>query len=271
MLAAARDGHGRVCVIDGPSGVGKSRLLDACADSAAALGMSVLRARCSELTRDYPFGAARTLFEGPLMRCGEQAVAQFMGGPAALSEPVFGRGAAANETPHYGHYWLTLNMAEQRPIAMLIDDVPWADDLSLRFLAYLAEKLDNAHVALVVVVRTGDPGAESELVGHLWESASVPTIRPAELSESAVADLLAAALPGHEVDPDLLQTVFEDTRGNPLLVVAVADAIAGWGRHRPDDPRIGTPTHRTAPRTIASGPPPVRQGSIRSRRQRCVR
>jgi hypothetical protein len=117
-------------------------------------------------------------------------------------------------------------MAEQRPVAILIDDVPWADDFSLRFLAYLAEKLDNAHVALVVVVRTGDPGAESELVGHLWESASVPTIRPAELSESAVADLLAVSLPCHEVDPDLVRTVFEDTRGNPLLVVAVADAIA---------------------------------------------
>ena len=41
LLAAARDGHGRVCVINGPSGIGKSRLLDACADSAAALGMSV--------------------------------------------------------------------------------------------------------------------------------------------------------------------------------------------------------------------------------------
>ena len=49
-----------------------------------------------------------------------------MGGPAALSEPVFGRGAAADEhTVIHGLYWLTLNMAEQRPIAILIDDVPW--------------------------------------------------------------------------------------------------------------------------------------------------
>ena len=79
----------------------------------------------------------------------------------------------------------------------------------------------------------------------------MPTIRPAELSESAVADLLAAALPGQEVDPDLVQTVFEDTRGNPLVVVAVADAIAAEEDTDLNDPRIGTPTHRTAPSTAA--------------------
>ena len=125
----------------------------------------------------------------------------------------------------HGLYWLTLNLAEQRPMAILVDDVPWADDFSLRFLAYLAERLDDVPVALVVAIRSGDPGAESQLVGYLWEAASSPPIRPAEFSESAVAELLADALPGHEVDADLVQTVLRDTGGNPLLVVSVADVI----------------------------------------------
>ena len=68
VLAAAAGGRGQVCVIEGPSGVGKSRLLDECAGMAAALQMNVLRARGSELTRDYPFGVVRHLFEARVDR-----------------------------------------------------------------------------------------------------------------------------------------------------------------------------------------------------------
>jgi hypothetical protein len=67
VLAAAATGRDQVCVLEGPSGEGKSRLLDKCPESAEALGMSVLRAWCSELTRDYPFGISRDLFESALI------------------------------------------------------------------------------------------------------------------------------------------------------------------------------------------------------------
>ena len=204
LLVAAREGRGQVCVIEGPSGVGKSRLLDECAGSAAALGMSALRTRCSELTRDYPYGVARNLFEASLIRADAAMRAKLMRGPAALAEPVFGLGEATDEfAVIHGLYWLTLNLAEQRPMVILVDDVPWADDFSLRYLAYIAERLDDVPVALVVAIRSGDPGADSQLVGYLWNAGSVPPIRPAELSESAVGELLAGLLPDHHIDTEL--------------------------------------------------------------------
>jgi hypothetical protein len=46
-------------------------MLDKCPESAEALGMSVLRARCGELTRDYPFGISRDPFESALI-CGRR-------------------------------------------------------------------------------------------------------------------------------------------------------------------------------------------------------
>ena len=97
LLAAAEGGNGQVCVIEGPSGVGKSRLLDECARSAEALGMSVLRSRGSELSRDHPFGVARNLFEATLIRAEAATRATLMRGPAALAEPVFGIGQAADD------------------------------------------------------------------------------------------------------------------------------------------------------------------------------
>jgi predicted ATPase len=98
---------------------------------------------------------------------------------------------------------------------ILVDDLSWADDSSLRFLAYLAERLDDLPVALVVAIRSGVPGTESQLVGHLWDVATAPPIRPAELTANAVEELLTELLPGHDVDASLAGAVVRQT-GKPL-------------------------------------------------------
>ncbi len=237
VVAAAAGGRGQVCVIEGPSGVGKSRLLDECAGMAAAQEMNVLRARGSELTHDYPFGVVRHLFEARVGRGDADMRAMLMRGQAALAEPVFGQAEAADEFGIlHGLYWLTVNLTDQRPTAILVDDLSWADDSSLRFFAYLAERLDDLPLALVVSIRTGDPGAESQLVGHLWDVATAPPIRPAELTAHAVEALLTDLLPAHGVDASLAGAVVRQTGGNPFLVVAVADAIRAG-----EDPGLTTP------------------------------
>ena len=226
LLIAARSGRGQVGVVEGPSGVGKSRLLDDCASAAKVLGLSVLRARCSELTRDHPFSVVRTLLEPTLVRADTETRARLVHGPAALAEPVFGPREAFDEFGViHGLYWLTVNIAEQRPTVLLVDDVLWADDFSLRYLAYLADRIDDVPAAVVVAIRHGDPGANSPLIAHLWDAAAGPPIRPASFSESAVHALLAYALPDRDVDADLTKTVLAETGGNPYLVVAVAHAL----------------------------------------------
>src|SRR5439155_20177544 len=91
----------------------------------------------------------------------------------------------------HGLYWCVVNLAEERPVVLLIDDVQWADDPSLRFLIYLAQRVEDLPVALVAAVRTGDPGAESELVTRLSSASRVPALRPTELSPAAVRELLS--------------------------------------------------------------------------------
>src|SRR5271154_5281584 len=108
LLASARNGDGQVCVVEGPSGIGKSRLLDECAHLAEAAGMTVLRARGNELTRDYVFGCARSLFESTLHRIDAETRARLQQGPAALAEPARGQGAAFEPFGVvHGLYWLT--------------------------------------------------------------------------------------------------------------------------------------------------------------------
>ncbi len=226
LLDHAQSGRGQVCVVEGPTGIGKSRLLEACAELADARSMQVLRVRCSELTRDYPFGVVQNLFGPELVRADRAMRARLMQGPASLAEPVFGQGVATDEfAVLHGLYWLTVNFVEQRPLAVLVDDLPWADESSQRFFAYLAERLDDLRIALVVTIRTGDPGSESPLVGSVWDAATIAAIRPTALSVEATTALLSLALHGREVHSDVVASVMRLTGGNPFFVVAVADAM----------------------------------------------
>jgi DNA-binding CsgD family transcriptional regulator len=180
-----------------------------------------------------------------------------MQGPAALAQPIFGHGEASDVFGViHGLYWLTVNLAEQQPLAIVVDDLPWADDLSLRFFTYLAERVDDMPVALVVSVRAGDPGPESQVITHLWDAATSPAIRPADLTQDAVEALLAETLQGHDVDADLAPRVFRETGGNPFLVVAVADAIRAG-----EDTEVTTPqlVRRRIARRLARLRPAARQ------------
>ena len=66
-LVAARTGAGRLVLIRGPAGIGKSAVLAAVRARAQGMGMVVTRARGAELEGGYAFGVVRQLFE-PLLR-----------------------------------------------------------------------------------------------------------------------------------------------------------------------------------------------------------
>jgi DNA-binding CsgD family transcriptional regulator/tetratricopeptide (TPR) repeat protein len=237
ILRRAPTGNGQVCLIEGPSGIGKSHLLKACADQAAAAQIHVARVLCSELTRDYPFGVVLNLFGPLVLRADSTSRARALRGPASLAEPVFGNGAASDEIAVlHGLYWLTVNLAEQGPLAILVDDLPWADPPSQRFFAYLAERIDDLPIALVATIRSGDQGVTSPWVTSLWNSATSPVIRPAALSSHATEVLLVSNLPAGTVDEQLVDGVMRHTGGNPFYVVAIADAMRAG-----ESPTVSTP------------------------------
>src|SRR5437773_1570483 len=66
LAAAARGGTGRLLVIEGRSGIGKTRLVAEVRGAAQAAGLEVLAARAGELEQEFAFGVVRQLFE-PLL------------------------------------------------------------------------------------------------------------------------------------------------------------------------------------------------------------
>ena len=140
-LDEARAGAGRVIVVEGPAGIGKSVLLGAATDTPDAV---VLRARAHPLEQDAAWAVARQLFGR--LRSGA-AWSGLTTGTAALAEralaPESAEPAATGDAMHAavrGLVWLLTNLCERSPVVLAVDDVHWADAASLHWLSVLASR-----------------------------------------------------------------------------------------------------------------------------------
>ena len=140
LVDRAADGHGTVALIEGPAGIGKTRLLAEVRSAGAAVGARTLTARGSELEREFPFGAVRQLFEATVLEAGQDPFAGAAGPARAVFGTPEGQADASPDSAFaalHGLFWLVLNVTADRPLVLLIDDLHWCDRPSLRFFAYL--------------------------------------------------------------------------------------------------------------------------------------
>src|SRR5437773_7105798 len=144
-LAEARSGQGTFVVVEGPAGIGKTALLAAARTAATEGGMHVLRARGTQLERDFAFGVVRQLFEPPLAEASELERADLLQAAAGVAAGLLGLpGAPPTEgSPSpgvdpsfgilHGLYWLCANLAAVGPLCLVVDDAHWTDAASLRY------------------------------------------------------------------------------------------------------------------------------------------
>ena len=244
-LARARAGTGRLVVISGEAGVGKSRLLEAAADQARMSGMDVLAGRGLEFERDFPFGVALQLLEPPVAAAGPGRRAGLLAGAAAAvalfeGSEVTGLADGVDHSYAFVHGLRRLagNLiappggAQARPVLVAVDDAQWADVMSLRFLIRLAADLEALPAAVVVATRDGDHDANASFLRRLAASAA-HELRPGRLSPSAVAAVVGAAYP--RAAPEFWQACARASGGNPfylheIVKAAQADGIPGTAR-----------------------------------------
>jgi DNA-binding NarL/FixJ family response regulator len=241
-LAAAADGDGSVIVIEAAAGKGKSRLLTIAGDMAREAGMRVLGAHGSELERDFPFGVAIQLFEPRWIAAGPEERALLTQGPARwAAELLSGMPVDPVELPDdqgysviHGLFWLASNLiaapggdTPPAPLAMLVDDLQWADRPSLRFLAYLADRIADLPLLLVTTIRQGEEAADQRALMAVRDAADDSLLRPDSLSEEGVAAIVLAHLP--DAEPSFCEACVRVTGGNPFLLVELIDQVRADG------------------------------------------
>ncbi len=228
-LRVAATGTGTIVAIEGAAGIGKTTLLGAAAELAAAHGMDVLRARGGAMEREFALGVAIQLLSPAVEPLNGHRRDRVFAGAAGLARPLFeevpDRAAADDRlfARFHGLHWLCARLAEQCPLALLIDDAHWADQQSLRFLAYLEARIEEIPACAIVAVRTGEPAPDA--LTSLLEREPVASVRPAPLSSTAVAELVRAGL-GEEADDEVCAECARTTSGNPLLARQLIAALA---------------------------------------------
>lgn len=234
-LEEARRGEGRFLLLEGPAGIGKTRLLDAACEQAAATGLVVLRAGGRELEGDASWGVATELF-GPLLAAADPMQREAaLAGQARLAAALFDprlEPPPDSQALARGLYWLLIGLtapedSEAAGALVVVDDAQWADRPSVAFLAHLAARLDGVPVALLLAERSGEPAVAADLLTALRRLGPTRKLSLAPLSDDGIAELVGAEMDGAE--PAFLTACAGVSAGNPFVARELARVLRAEG------------------------------------------
>ena len=205
-LRQAAAGHGRLVLVGGEAGVGKSTLADEFCRRVTA-GAVVLRTSCDALSTPGPLGAVRDL-------------------APALGLLIDDRPLDGDARDRLFREVLAAFAARPGPMVIVAEDAHWSDGASLELLRFLGRRIGELPVLFVVTYRDDEIGADHPLrlvLGDLATASTVHRIGVRPLSEAAV-QLMAA---GSGRDAAILHRL---TGGNPFFLT---EALAAGGETVP--------------------------------------
>lgn len=212
LMTRAAGGRGGLVAIEGPAGIGKSRLLAHARDKATSAGWRVLDTRCTPMSTTIGYCLLRDWF-GMLAHRTGAGVHPFDGPGQVLAELTDGSSRGIGDLV-YGVRWVLEDMTTDQPVLLMVDDLQWADAGSLQALDLLVNALQHLPTLIVYAVRTGEPVAAPESLSRIQQSSRVLT--PAPLSAAAVTSLL------NELDPSapagMAERIHEASGGVPFFV-----------------------------------------------------
>jgi len=234
-LAETAAGRGSAVTIVGEAGIGKSRLVDELAAEALHRGGRALLGRCYQSEQILALGAwvdaLRSSRISTDLACLERL------GPvwrAELSRLLPEVAAAADEgsstpTTDYLRLFeavtrLLGDLASRHPLLVVLEDLHWADEMSLRLLSYLARRA-SAPVLLVATAReeeVADSPALRRTIDEVHRQRGAISLTLPPLSQQAVASLVrsvTATQPSLPFESHLLEDVWAASGGNPLMAL----------------------------------------------------
>jgi DNA-binding SARP family transcriptional activator len=242
-LAAAWDGVGRAILIRGAAGVGKSRLVEELTRRAAAKRGRVLVARAHESEQVLPFGLWASLLHEARLTAEPALLAGIA--PAdrhalACLLPDATRGVRPAADPVAptrllaASHALLVALAARGPMALIFEDLQWADELSIRLFGFLARRTSGVRLFLLGTGRDEDIAANlalSQVLAGGQHDASIEEIALGPLTRDAAAHLARALLGGAAVRdaPGIVERMWELSEGNPFVLVESARAMRDAG------------------------------------------
>jgi len=228
---------GRMLLVRGSAGIGKSRLVRELATWARAAGGAVLAGRCSPTAADVPF---RPLREALLAaaRSGRRPSSDLAPFLPALGSLVPEWAETGEVVPDSGSIVLAEGvlrlMAEwstpEAPALLVIEDAHWADRETLTAVEYLADNLDGHPALVVVTLRDDEPGPGTDLMDALLARRALQPIDLSPLDPAQSAVMLRECASAMTLDPDLVDAIVARSDGIPFFIEELLATALGNSR-----------------------------------------
>ena len=238
-LDEAMRGHGHIATLVGEAGIGKTRLVSALAADALALGFRVLIGRCHESDSILPFGPWVDACRSSVVSSDEEVLGALH--PARRAElarllPEVGRAglppSSDSALPLFESMaGLIEQVAARQPLVLVLEDLHWADEMSLRLLAFVSRRVP-AWTALLIATAREEDLADASMARRTLEDLSRAS-RAMAVSLSPLSrpdtDLLVRALTRVGSDAPTVAHVEEQvwamSEGNPFVAVEAMRAL----------------------------------------------
>ena len=243
-------GHGRLVLLVGEPGIGKTRTTQELTGLARRQGARVLTGRCYEGDGAPPFWPWVQIVREYLQECSLATIQTDLGTGAVdvaqvipeVRERLPELPAAPTLEPEQARFRFfdsftrfLKNAARVQPLVLVLDDLHWADASSLLLLQFLVREVENAPVLIIGTYRDVDLELHHPLrqaLGEVARAAGSQTLQLHGLSESEVAEILNH-LTGATPEEALLTAVYQQTEGNPFFLTEVARVLASEGSPAP--------------------------------------
>ncbi|MFB6522563.1 AAA family ATPase [Streptomyces sp. NPDC056401] len=227
VLDDSSRGRGSVALVQAGTGCGRTEMLDALRRVAVERGFLVLRATGSGRERHVQGGVVRQLL----------AYADVPGGLGGEWRRIAEVGAGAGGGAGVGARWppgpesagalhelsaAILRISERAPVLLCVDDIEYADSLSLHWILHLVRNLRSSRIALVAAECTPSRSGRPSLHAELLRQPNHRRIVLEPLSPSAVASVLTGHL-GAPAAAALAESCHRLSGGNPLLLRALGE------------------------------------------------
>ena len=239
-------GKGRLAMLVGEPGIGKTRTAQELATYAEDKGVQVLWGRCYEEEGAPPYWPWMRLLRAYIQVTDPEHLQSAMGVGAAdiaeivpeVQEKLPGLGPPPSLEPEQARFRLfdsittfLKNVAQSQPLMLVLDDLHWADHSSLLLLEFLSQEIATSPLLILGTYRDVEVSRRhplSQTLGNLIRQQDFLRIQLHGLTQGEVGQLLQVSIPVSAVPP-LVETIYGRTEGNPLFVNEVIRVLHQGG------------------------------------------